>query len=122
MTELQFEVAITLGYVFDISNINLESHLDVFLEIYIIFQVPICSTADALDSEESEALLRDYSYYLKNFRRHVREKGQFAAYCSEPLGTCFHREWDMDTLERARHLIKIRNQLFRENKEFRLHV
>ena len=67
-------------------------------------------------------MIRDYSYYLKSYRQHVRDQGQFAAYCSTPAGSCFHREWDMDTLEKARVLVEIRTRLKRENKEFRMHV
>ena len=52
----------------------------------------------------------------------MRERGQFAAYCSSPTGTCFHREWNMDELEKARVLIEIRARLKRENQEFRMHV
>ena len=67
-------------------------------------------------------MLRDYSHYLRSFERHLEERGHFDAHRTSPAGTCFHRVWDLDTLEKARHLVDLRDRLMRENEEFRLHI
>ena len=74
-----------------------------------------------MDATESVALLRDYSFYRKNFERHVADQG-LSNKRTTPPNVCFHRGWDMDELERARDLVELRDKLAKEAEEFRLHI
>ena len=74
-----------------------------------------------MDTAESMALLRDYSFYQKNFERHVANQNAFGPRVTPP-GVCFHRDWNLDTLERAQELKDLRDRLDREAREFRFHI
>ena len=74
-----------------------------------------------MDASDSIALLRDYSFYRRNYERHTAEQG-FSNQRSTPPGVCFHREWDMNELEEARVLVELRDKLAKEAEQFRLHI